>query len=124
MGGLGHDLILPGSGNDVLRGGPRPDHVFGGIGDDILRGGRASDNLVAQRGRDILRGGLGEDLLSPQVGRDGVRGGYGRDVVFLGARGSRDLIDCWARWDRVLYTKRADPKDVIVSCEQQKVFTG
>ena len=67
-------MLVAGSGNDILLGGPGNDTLIGGSGSDVLDGGHGNTVLVAGSGADVLTGGPGNDVfvfthLSPTFGR-------------------------------------------------------
>jgi Ca2+-binding RTX toxin-like protein len=67
VGGLGNDLVLGGSGEDVL---------LGGLGNDVL---------IGQGGEDRLLGGLGNDTIRfNRLDGDIVLGGAGSDTFVIG----------------------------------------
>jgi Ca2+-binding RTX toxin-like protein len=76
-GGSGSDIFFDVSrGNDILLGGSGPDVLFGGFGADVLVGGASSNVLFAGRGNDILIGGRGQATLFGGRGPDILIGGY------------------------------------------------
>jgi Ca2+-binding RTX toxin-like protein len=79
------DLILGGSGNDVLSGLSGNDHLEGDSGRDLLLGGADDDRLYGRTGDDRLNGGAGNDLLEGGRGRDTLRGDDGNDRLNGGA---------------------------------------
>ncbi len=99
-GGDGGDILIGGTGNDVLRGGDGRDSISGGEGDDLLEGGDADDDLYGDEGDDLLKGGDGSDDLEGGPGHDEMRGDRGDDEfkdtegvnVALGGRG-KDWIE-------------------------------
>jgi Ca2+-binding RTX toxin-like protein len=76
-GGLGHDVLFGGRGDDVLHGDDGNDLLFGRRGDDVLFGDAGNDWLFGQFGDDQLDGGEGYDWLF---------GGLGTDVLENGER--------------------------------------
>ncbi len=74
-GGPGRDILIGGSGQNMLIGGEGSDQLFGGSGHDILIGGEDPDLLFGGFGRDIIIGGLGRDLLM---------GSFGEDILIAG----------------------------------------
>ena len=112
------DVILGGSGNDVLQGGMGEDWIFGQAGNDVLSGG------PDRQAEDLLFGGDGDDtfqIIPDQLPfikgttetfiptlTDRLDGGSGDDrVLFLG--GDRDRLgrvvpdDVAIRWNRFLH---------------------
>ena len=108
FGQLGDDLLIGGSGSDILHGGPGEDRLggkdgsdilyggdqadllFGGQGDDILNGSFGNDRLIGQRGDDTIHGGSGDDFVNGSGGADDINGGDGNDYLRGGA--GPDLI--------------------------------
>ena len=87
-GGAGNDVLVGGSGHDVLMGGAGDDMVWGGSGHDVLVGGSGRDGLHGERGRDVLIGGLDIDMLQGGQGDDLLLGGataFDDDPTALGA---------------------------------------
>jgi Ca2+-binding RTX toxin-like protein len=102
------DLVMPGSGDDVVVGGPGPldvvdpspgdDRIGGGGGADHLSGGPGNDAIdagpgpfwslggpgndrISQRGSEgYIWGGPGNDVIRTDSVRGGISGGAGRDV--------------------------------------------
>ena len=70
------DVLIGGSGNDVLN---------GGLGDDIHIGGAGDDRINAGDGRDVADGGDGRDEINLEDGADIGTGGLGADVIHAGA---------------------------------------
>ena len=83
----GDDVLLGGSGADVLIGWKHNDRLEGGGGDDILRGDTGNDILVGGTGNDRLTGGDQDDIFV-------FAGHFGSDVVTDFTQG--DLIDLTA----------------------------
>jgi Ca2+-binding RTX toxin-like protein len=63
IGGSGRDLLAGAGGNDMLRGGADADVIHGGEGDDTLIGHEGNDRLVADAGADQFFGGKGSDAV-------------------------------------------------------------
>ena len=64
LGGVANfTVVVGGSGNDTLTGGPAGSILLGGAGSDALQGGSGRDLLIGGSNADTLRGGAGEDLL-------------------------------------------------------------
>jgi Ca2+-binding RTX toxin-like protein len=60
--GLGDsDILVGGSRNDVIYGGPGKDELEGGKDDDLIYGGAGIDGLWGSAGEDVLHGGDGND---------------------------------------------------------------
>lgn len=86
------DVLLGGSGDDLLTGGGGRDVLRGFAGDDVLDGGKGNDRLDAAQGRDLIRSGAGNDT---------VICGQGRDVVVLETGKGRDFIRDFAGADKL-----------------------
>ena len=107
-GGFGDDILLPGSGRDIVNGGPDNDTVdqpdgsaacsprlYGGItgdaaGDTYLSienmiGTPYEDFLQGNNEANTLRGRQGNDFLSGEDGNDTLVGGTGTDILAGGA---------------------------------------
>lgn len=91
MGLSGNDMIVSGSGADLLAGGTGNDDLDGGAGADVLAGGTGNDTLRGGDGDDILHGGIGNDLLIAGSGGDLLDGEDGDDRL-RGNSGSDTLI--------------------------------
>lgn len=74
--GAGHDHVIGGSGDDLIRTGAGNDWVFGGSGNNVVLGGSGHDILFGGWGRDIVIGGTGHDF---------VFGGSGQDIIIGGS---------------------------------------
>ncbi|MGE0155195.1 MAG: calcium-binding protein, partial [Reyranellaceae bacterium] len=89
----GDDVIVSGSGNDLLIGGrlgtgagTGNDTIFGGAGNDVIYGdSRANDGSSTGSGNDILYGGAGIDTIYGGDGDDTIYGGAGDDYAYGGA---------------------------------------
>lgn len=57
------EIVIGGSGNDVLTGNSRANKLTGGRGNDVIRGGGGSDFIVGNNGNDKIYGGAGNDHL-------------------------------------------------------------
>ncbi len=73
-GGDGFDLLIGGTGDDLLNGNGGIDILFGAAGDDTLNGGAGIDGLIGGPGRDTLTGGESFDVffLAPGDGGDSL----------------------------------------------------
>ncbi|MEM6472559.1 MAG: calcium-binding protein [Planctomycetota bacterium] len=89
-GDQGHDTLIGGSGQDVMRGGEGNDDLFGNGGIDDLRGNRGDDDLFGGDAGDTLEGGRGNDELFGGNGPDRLLGGQGNDELF--GEGGRDSL--------------------------------
>jgi Ca2+-binding RTX toxin-like protein len=72
------NVIIGGSGNDVLSGLGGNDTIDGGAGNDALDGGAGNDALAGGDGDDTLNGGLGNDTLSGGAGNDTINYDFGQ----------------------------------------------
>ncbi len=94
----GADIIMSGSGNDLLIGGRLnngvshgADTIYGGAGNDTIYGdSRTSNGGTEGVGDDVLYGGSGDDTIYGGAGHDTIYGGSGNDLLFGGA--GNDLI--------------------------------
>jgi Ca2+-binding RTX toxin-like protein len=94
-GGPGDDFIDAGAGNDVVAGGPGDDHLVGGDNEDTITGGAGDDLLEGGNGSDTLSGGAGADSLDGGPLDDDLDGGAGPDRLTGG--GGSDRADYGAR---------------------------
>lgn len=100
IGGSGDDVIKSGAhgavmygddvdglhgGADTLLGNLGRDTMYGGGGDDFLRGGVGADDLHGDSGSDTLFGDDGDDRLAGDEGDDQLNGGAGDDTISGGA---------------------------------------
>ncbi|MBL0408012.1 hypothetical protein JKG68_29370 [Microvirga aerilata] len=76
-------VLLGTSGNNVLRGGTRPDQIYGFGGADTLYGNESND---------FLSGGSGNDSLYGGVGNDTIVGGRGADTHYFAVDSGNDLV--------------------------------
>lgn len=74
-------VIDGGSGNDLVRGGPKADLLLGKGGNDTLEGGDGNDVMKGSGGNDALHGGDGNDRLDGGSGVDSCIGGDGADTL-------------------------------------------
>jgi Ca2+-binding RTX toxin-like protein len=89
----GNDLICSGAGNDRIRGGAGSDRIDAGSGDDLVDAGNGSDQVSGGAGRDTLLGERGNDtLLAGSGSRDFADGGLGDDTLFGGSGNYDQLI--------------------------------
>ena len=87
-GDAGHDTLIGGSGNDMLKG----DYTTGFAGNDTLEGNGGDDWLEGNKGNDTLVGGAGDDELYGGVGSDMLEGGAGQDLMFAGVDSDSDIF--------------------------------
>jgi Ca2+-binding RTX toxin-like protein len=65
--------VYGGGGNDLIVGGSGADIIDGGAGNDLIEGGTGRDILIGGDGADLLEGFSGEDLLIAGTFMDGSR---------------------------------------------------
>ena len=92
QGTFARDVLMGGSGHDVLFGGDGDDHLDGSFGRDVLNagagnntvvGGGSSDELtVSGNGMNTLDGGSGDDQIIGANGIDNITGGAGADRIY------------------------------------------
>jgi Ca2+-binding RTX toxin-like protein len=108
------EVVLGGSGSDILTGEDGANTLSGGAGADKLNGLGGDDNLNGGTGKDVLSGGSGDEVITGGPSPDKITGGSGDDVINA-KDGSKDTIDCGTGSDRVT----VDAIDVVSSnCEQ------
>ena len=93
--GGGNDIVLGGSGGDVLTSDGDFDVVLGGSGADsidvrgggaVVRGGSGNDTISGSNANtDVLLGDEGDDVIRGYGGADVIYGGAGRDMLYGGA---------------------------------------
>lgn len=84
IGGTGADILNGGTLADLLTGGAGADEIFGGADIDKLFGGDGDDNLAGGAGDDLLTGGAGSDLFVVDAGTDKVLDlGLGGDNLYV-----------------------------------------
>ena len=97
IGGSGGDLLFGQAGNDTLLGKGGVDLLFGGAGNDTLTGGDGDDQVFGEAGDDrmIWNPGDDTDLFEGGSGNDTaeVNGGNGNEVFTATANGTRVRFD-------------------------------
>lgn len=78
------DILIGGTGNDVISTLKGDDYAFGDEGNDILYGGTGRNQLFGGTGNDTIYGGDGDDFLLDGLGRDTLYGGAGNDTIIAG----------------------------------------
>ncbi|UQG64865.1 calcium-binding protein [Marinobacter sp. M2C] len=68
------------------------DLMIGGTGADILKGNKGKDLLMGNAGADTLDGGAGDDVLVGGIGSDTLKGGAGTDTYVFKAGEGQDTI--------------------------------
>ena len=93
VGGSGNDVLDGDAANELLHGGGGDDFIlgqagldalFGGEGNDQIDGGTGNDHLFGNEGDDTLIGGSGNDMLKGGTGADELTGGEGADSFIYG----------------------------------------
>lgn len=92
------EVVIAGSGDDILIGNSRDNRLYGGGGSDRIDGKSGNDRLYADLpqgsglGNDTLLGGDGDDILyANDTTADTVNGGDGNDKALLGPGGNPGL---------------------------------
>lgn len=85
IGGTGADLLFGEGGDDHIYGGDGNDQLGGRAGDDRLYGDFDEDQLIGGDGNDSLDGGADNDTLFGDDGEDTLIGATGDDVLYAGA---------------------------------------
>jgi len=91
-------ILLGGSGNDQLTGGPTEDALVDGAGEDLADAGAGDDAVPNNGGADVLHAGVGEDLFISNAVCDGdlLDGGPDRDNANWANFGAAVSIDMGA----------------------------
>jgi Ca2+-binding RTX toxin-like protein len=99
--GTGDDVIYAAGGNDVICGSDGNDTIYSERGNDTVFGEAGDDTIYSERGSDDLDGGSGEDRAFGETGNDtlsggpsngdNVDGGPGDDTV-SGGPGDFDIV--------------------------------
>lgn len=76
------DVIIAGSGDDVLLGNGGDDQLFAGSGDDTVNAGTGEDQAYGGDGSDLLNLEDGDDLGVGGRGADTINAGDGNDIVY------------------------------------------
>lgn len=84
------DILIGGTGTNLISSEGGADYAMGGDGFDILIGGEGNDTLSAGNGNDSILGGSGFDILNGGVGNDYMEGGSGDDFYMVDNQ--RDLV--------------------------------
>ncbi len=82
--------------NDSINGTSQSDIITAGLGNDTVLGAGGNDSLFGQENNDRLFGQLGNDTLT---------GGFGNDTFFYDSREGNDLIQDFARGDKISLTE-------------------
>ena len=84
LGGSGDDVIYGKGGNDLIFGGGGNDQIYGGDGNDVIYGGGGNDEIHDGAGDDVVYGGRGGDTIFEGEGVDQIYGGNGPQSLFDG----------------------------------------
>ena len=124
------EVLVGGSGNDVITGSAKADRLVGGPGDDVLSGLAGDDELVGGAGNDVLNGGAGNDVADYRDAQSGLQitlcddpteltgaptsppsGGVGCPAANDGEGGEKDqVVNCeWVKGGPSADTISADP---------------
>ncbi|MGF7146743.1 Ca2+-binding RTX toxin-like protein [Sphingomonas zeicaulis] len=94
------DILIGGSGADLLQGLADDDYLDGGAGNDRLEGGDGNDVLDGGDGRDVLVGGAGDDLYIAGLGDTFIElpgGGNDRVETYANALTLGDNVETLVR---------------------------
>lgn len=84
FGGLGHDTLYSGRGDDTLRGDSGNDIIESFFGNDLIWGGSGDDTIRASADNDTVYGGAGDDRIYATSGANRLSGGTGDDSIVAG----------------------------------------
>jgi Ca2+-binding RTX toxin-like protein len=129
------DLILGGSGVDVVNAGGAGDWVYAAGGDDRVCGNAGGDHLYGGDADDVVYGGSGNDQGYGEAGADQVYGNDDNDALYGGAGADRlqgnngaDWLDGGTEADVVLggtsQAGKADGADVLLGAAGADVLVG
>lgn len=76
------DVIIGGSGDDVLLGNGGDDALYGGAGEDRFNGGWGNDKAYGGSDNDIINLQQGDDYAEGNGGADTINAGQGDDTVY------------------------------------------
>ncbi len=110
FGGVGNDVIVSGSGTDLLFGQSENDTLIGGRGNDQLFGGSENDVLTGGDGDDRVFGESGDDRMISNSGDDTdlFEGGAGTDTAEVNGNSGAEVFTVTANGTRVRFD-RLDP---------------
>lgn len=102
---LGADLeiVIGGSGNDIMTGRSSASTLRGGPGNDTITGGTGNTAIGGGSGNDTLTGGAGADSIMGDSGIDIINGAGGNDLLFAVDGVGGDSVTCGAGNDDVNY---------------------
>jgi len=116
------EIVLGGSGHDLMGGTNADNEIHGMGGYDTIDGGGGDDALFGWHGNDVILGGDGDDYIEAGAGHDRVEGHDGEDTILAlagndwvvtSADGNDDLIIGGRGTD----TADADEEDDVTSVE-------
>lgn len=100
LGGSGNDVITGNAAANFLMGGEGNDTIDGGDGDDpLLQGGGGNDIIIGGNGNDSLLGDSGDDTLIGGTGNNSLVGGAGDDVYVFADTTVNQLDTVWETAD-------------------------
>jgi Ca2+-binding RTX toxin-like protein len=99
--------------------------MFGEGGNDLLHGRDGSDFANPGAGADVVHTRAGSDQVEDYTGgRDRVFLGAGPDLMSILSDGQRDLVDCGAGNDTVVFYDSRDRVDQLTGCETVQVVAS
>ncbi len=87
----GHNIIIAGSGNDIINTGNGDDYIEGNDGNDQINAGSGNNLIYGNSGNDTITTTTGNDTIYGQDGYDFINAGSGDDYISGGA--NDDLIN-------------------------------
>lgn len=116
--GRGTDVLLTGSGADILDGNGGRDTMHSGKGADLIYGGAGRDTIQGGKDDDTIYGDEGNDRLTPGTGHDSLYGGAGDDDFYMrGRTGMADVMDGGDGEDTV-HVRGSDFSDFTLTAPQ------
>jgi Ca2+-binding RTX toxin-like protein len=110
-GGEGNDSITADAGADTIQGNQGNDSINAGSGGDVIYAGQGDDTVVGGADNDVLVGDKGNDRLVSDGGTDTLTGGEGNDTfVFSGSSAASGIVvsDFQAGLDKIDLTAFAN----------------
>ena len=97
VGGTGNDLIVAGNGDNSITGGTGNDHIYAGVGTNTITGGTGNDQIYAgvlwddaSVGTSVVKsveiGGTGANVITGGTGNDTIEAGDGGNTIVGGTR--------------------------------------
>ncbi|HIK55043.1 MAG TPA: esterase-like activity of phytase family protein [Synechococcales cyanobacterium M55_K2018_004] len=83
------NLLIAGSGDDVIYGREGDDLIFAGGGVNTVYGEQGHDRIETGSGDDLIFGGAGNDIISAGTGKNTINAGRGDNVIL--SRGIDDI---------------------------------